>query len=141
MGKTNPNGANQYTPDEREQKCWDFYIESLTKGTPNAYESAIKAGYTEDSSKNITLTGWFLERKAKLKRRDMLGKAEKVLDKTLDGRDLKLAQDTAKFVAKTLGKDEGYSERHEHTGKDGSDLFKPSQEEQEAADKALQDLG
>lgn len=131
---TNINGANQYTSDPREQKCWDFYVESLIKGQPNAYESAIKAGYAEDSARNITLTGWFKERLARLKRKDMLSKAERNLDKVLDfdmiTDDGKINTPVATLVTgvsttivKTLGKEEGYSDRVEHTGKNGKDII------------------
>ena len=75
--------ANQHTPDIREQICWDFYIESINNGQPNAYESAIKAGYAKDTAKNITLTGWYKERLEDLERKEMLSKAEKKLAKTL----------------------------------------------------------
>lgn len=132
----NPNGANGVTSDPREQLCWDIYITKLTDGKENAYESAIEAGYSHDHARNITLQGWFKERLAKLKRRDILSKAEKVLDKTLsyeveEETDsgvriktdlLRIQTDVAKHVTTTLGKDEGYSTRIEQTGKDGKDL-------------------
>lgn len=138
MSKVSP--ANQHTNDEREQKCWDFYVEGVLRGEENSYAAAVKAGYSDDHSRNITIQGWFVERKARLKRKDMLSKAERVLDRTLDATDEKLAQDTAKFVAKTLGKDDGYSERSEITGKDGKDLFNPSDEDKESAKKALEQI-
>lgn len=152
MATPNPNGANGTTSDPREQVCWDFYVESLTNGRENAYESAIKAKYSEDHARNITLQGWFKERLAKLKRRDMLSKAEKVLDKTLsyetedeEGKVrvdlLRVQTDVAKTVVSTLGKDEGYSTRQEHTGADGEKLisnqFTP--EEQQALLSLLND--
>ena len=112
---------------------WDIYVTKLSKSIDNAYESAIEAGYTESSAKNITLTGWFKERKAKLKRKEMLSKSEKVLDETLEmdttdkeGRTdpqlYKIKVDVAKTLVTTLGKEEGYSTRQELTGKDGKDL-------------------
>jgi len=111
---TNPNGANQHTPDPREQKCWDFYVESITNGRPNAYESAIKAKYSEDHARNITLQGWFKERLEDLERKDMLSKAEKKLAKTLtyevekEGEIktdlLRIQTDVAKHITNTLGK-------------------------------------
>ena len=130
---TNPNGANQHTGDPREQICWDNYVKGIINGTENAYQSAIDAGYSEDHSRNITMQGWFKARKDKLKRKEMLSKAEKVLDKTLtysvedsEGKIitdlLRVQTDVAKHVTKTLGKDEGYSERSEVTGADGKDL-------------------
>lgn len=136
--------ANQYTPDEREQKCWDFYVESLNNGQPNAYESAIKAGYAKDTAKNITLTGWYKERLDKLRRKGMLSKAERNLDKVLDfdmideegkinTQVATLVTGVSTTVVKTLGK-ESYSERTEQTGKDGKDLIPETitKEEKEA---------
>lgn len=130
---TNPNGSNQYTPDPREQVMWDFYVESLSKGQPNAYESAVKAGYEESTAKQITVRRWFLERLESLERKEMLSKAEKVLKKTLnystedeEGKIkvdlLRVQTDVAKTVVTTLGKDKGYSTRSELTGKDGEAL-------------------
>jgi len=126
--------ANQYTPDKREQICWDFYVESLSKGQPNAYESAIKAGYAEDTAKNITLTGWYKERLENLERQDMLSKAEKKLAKTLtyeveDSETgkvqtdlLRIQTDVAKHLTSTLGKNKGYSTKteQEHSNPDGN---------------------
>jgi len=131
--QSNPNGANGVTSDPREQVMWDIYISKIANGKENAYESAVEAGYSEDHSRNITLQGWFKERLAKLKRRDILSKAEKVLEKTLsyDVEEesengiriktdlLRIQTDVAKHVTSTLGKDEGYSNRTENTGKDG----------------------
>lgn len=70
---------------------------------------------------------------------NLLGKAEKVLDKTLDmdttdenGKEkadlLRVQNDAAKFIAKTLGKDEGYNERTEITGAGGQPIiFMPAE--------------
>lgn len=131
--RTNPNGANQSTSDPREQVCWDFYVESITAGMPNAYASAIKAGYEESSAKNITLRGWFKERLDDLDRKDMLSKAEKKLARTLtyevekaDGEIktdlLKIQVDVSKHLTSTLGKNKGYSNRNELSGPDGAEL-------------------
>lgn len=132
----NPNGANGTTSDPREQIMWDFYVESITVGMPNAYASAIKAGYEEASAKNITLRGWFKERLEDLERKDMLSKAEKKLAKTLtyevedaEGKVktdlLRIQTDVAKHLTSTLGKNKGYSTRSELTGKDGKELPTP----------------
>lgn len=130
MADKNPHGANGVTSDPREQVCWDIYITKLLNGKENAYESAVEAGYSKDHAENITLQGWFKERKSKLKRKDILSKAEKVLEKTLgysteddEGKVkvdlLRVQTDVAKHVTSTLGKEEGYSSRSEVTGKDG----------------------
>ncbi len=130
---SNVSQANQYTSDEREQICWDFFIESITIGQENAYGSAIKAGYSEDHSRNITLQGWFKERLDKLKRRGMFSKAERLLDKTMDYEPLDmegninvplLAVQTkvATTLVTALGKDDGYSTRVESTGAGGGPI-------------------
>lgn len=133
MAVTNPNGANATVSDPREQVCWDFYVEGLAKNGGNAYESAIKAGYAEDTARNITMNDWFKERLRKLRQKEMLSDAEKILKKTLNYSTedlegnvkvdlLRVQADVAKHVTKTLGK-EDYSERSELTGKDGKDLL------------------
>ena len=145
MAGTNPNGANGTTSDPREQVMWDIYVAKIAKGIENAYESAIEAGYEEATSRQITVRSWFIERKSKLKRKEMLSKAERNLDKTLDlitlnkeGLEdpqlLKIKVDVSKTIVSTLGKDEGYSTRSELTGKDGNDLI-PETLTQEDKDK------
>lgn len=148
MAGEKPYSSNGTISDPREQIFWDIFIEKLSKGIENAYESAIEAGYEETTAKNITLTGWYKERKDKLKRKDMLSKAEKVLQKTLEYKTedeggkiktdlLRIQTDVAKHITGTLGKDEGYSTRTEQTGKDGKDLFNGLTEEDKAKLDAL----
>jgi hypothetical protein len=151
MVQTNPNGANGTTSDPREQTCWDFYVESITKGSANAYQSAIKAGYEEATAKQITVRRWFIERLEDLDRKEMLSLAEKVLMKTLkyktdcideEGNEkiksdvLRIQVDASKHLTSTLGKDKGYSTRNELTGANGQDLI-PDSILKEKADKAL----
>ena len=139
MVRSNPNNANQYQLDPRQKLCWDFYVNPKSETFGNAYQSAVKAGYEEDTAKQITVTTWFIE---KTRRLNMLNKAEKVLDEMLDletqtikededGEQIikidpalvKIKQDTAKFIAERVGKAEGYSTRTEHTGAEGKDLI------------------
>lgn len=128
--KPNPNGANQYTDDPRKQMCWAAYVNPKSETFGNATQSAIRAGYEPDYADQITTSEWF---KGRLRRLNMLGKAEKALDETLeynpvneDGRvDPGIARirlDAAKHITSTLGKNEGYSTRQEVTGADGSEL-------------------
>ncbi len=148
--QTNPNGANGTTSDPREQKMWDGYVTKLLNGVENAYQSAIEAGYEDATARQITVRSWFLERKARLKRKDMFSKSEKVLDKTLDmvtlndkgfedPQLLKIQVDVAKTIVSTLGKEEGYSTRSEVTGKDGKDLF-IKEEEKALIDNAFNNI-
>lgn len=150
--QTNINGANGTTSDPREQIMWDIYVAKLSKGIENAYESAVEAGYSEDSARNITMRDWFKERLGKLKRKDMLSNSEKKLARTLEyevedketGKIqtdlLRIQVDVAKTLVSTLGKDEGYSTRSEVTGKDGKDLI-PETLTQEDKDKLNALLG
>lgn len=130
---SNPNGANQYQLDPRQKLCWENYINPKSETFGNATQSAIKAGYEEATANQITTFDWFIGKRRRL---NMLSKAEKVLDETLDYIALneegkvdvgigRLKLDAAKVIATTLGKDEGYSTRSEVTGKDGADLPTP----------------
>lgn len=121
---SNVSQANQHSPDEREQKCWDLYVQSINSGTENAYQSARDAGYSHDHARNITLQGWFKERCETLRRKGMVSKAEKVLDRTLDYQPvddegkinvplLQVQTKVASTVVTTLGKEYGYSTKTE----------------------------
>ena len=128
--KTNPNGANQYSYDPRQKLCWDYYINPDSETFSNGFQSALKAGYEENTAKQITVAPWFVE---KSRSSSMVSKAEKVLEKTLnyetedaDGNVkvdlLRVQTDVAKTIVTTLGKEKGYSTRSEVTGKDGEAL-------------------
>lgn len=98
-----------------------YYLDPTSQTFSNALQSAKKAGFSDEYANNITgqMPNWLSELLGKKKR--LLMKAEKVLEDSLDGDDKKLAQDSAKFIAKTVGK-EDYSERTEMTGKNGEKL-------------------
>jgi hypothetical protein len=138
---SNPNNANQYQLDPRQKLCWDYYIDPRSETFGNATQSAIKAGYEKATANQITTFDWFIEKRRRL---NMLVKAEKVLEETLEMDDMidividgvpigkkrepaltKIKQDTAKFLASTQGKNEGYSTRSELTGADGKELPTP----------------
>lgn len=116
--------------DPRQKTMWESYIGIKSETRGNAYRSALKAGYSNSYSVTITNRRFFKE---KIRRLNMLSKAEKILDKTLslkvkdeNGKVqsdiLRIQTDVAKHITKTLGKEEGYSERNEVTGKDGTDI-------------------
>lgn len=74
----------------------------------NAYASAKAANYSDTYARNITdadvawLKAIVLDIIGKpTDKNNLVSKAKKVLDKSLDSQDERLAQDTAKFVAKT----------------------------------------
>lgn len=80
--KTNPNGANQFIYDPRQALLWKFYTNVKEKSTfGNAYQSALKAGYSKGTAAQITTFNWFIE---KCRRMNMLDKAERVLDEALE---------------------------------------------------------
>lgn len=151
MARSNPNNANQYVLDPRQKLCWDLYVNPKSQYFGNAYQAAQAVGYEENTAAVITTQTWFKE---KLRRLNMLSKSEKVLDEMLempveqvkvvgesgvvvvDPSLVKIKQDTAKFLAERLGKDEGYSTRSELTGKDGADLI-PDKQSKEKADEAI----
>lgn len=144
MATTNPNGANQWILDPRQKLCWELYVNPKSETFGNAFKSGLKAGYEESYCRTILETEWLRE---KVLRLNLLGKAEKVLNKTLDYSTedeegkvkvdlLRVQTDVAKTVVTTLGKDEGYSTRSELTGKDGDALI-PDKQSKEKADEAL----
>lgn len=117
----NPYGANQYQTDPRQTQFLAFYLDPKSETFSNALQSALRAGYSQEYAENIMsiMPEWLSEGIGKHKR--LLDKAEIRLEASLDSDDEKIAQDTAKFIAKTIGK-KIYSERLEHTGKDGEKL-------------------
>ena len=58
----------------------------------------------------------------KFKHEKLVRKAETQLDILLDSEDERIQTSNLQFTLKTLGKDQGYSERTEITGKDGDKL-------------------
>lgn len=122
--------------DIRQKLCWDGYISPKSRTFGNAMQSAIAAGYAESTSRVITSEGWW---KVKMVRLNMLPRAERALKRALvmkttdeNGKEmpdlLRIQTDVAKHITKTLGKDEGYSERSEVTGKDGNPIvFMPAE--------------
>jgi len=129
---SNPNGSNQYVFDPRQKMCWELYVDPKSETFGNATQSAVKAGYEWGTANQITTVDWFL---GKLRKLNMVSKAERNLDKALDTNYvdigtgeirsdvMRIVMDVSKTVVTTLGKDEGYSTRSELTGKDGEKLM------------------
>jgi len=114
--------------DPRQQNFLAYYLNPKSETFSNCYKSALKAGYKEEYAKTLTaqMPDWLSDN---INRANMLIKAERNLEKALDipiyDKDIgQRALDATKFVASRLGK-EVYSERTEHTGKDGKDLPTP----------------
>lgn len=132
-------GVRETTP--RQALCWSYYVDPYSSTFSNATTSALRAGYSRNTSLDIQIQPWFVVKQRKL---GLLDKAERVLAKTMDmvtekrvvycGEEteivredaalLKIQQDSAKFVAETVGKAD-YSKRQEITGEGGKDLPTP----------------
>jgi len=98
----------------------------------NALQSALKAGYSEDYANNITgqLPDWLSEN---LGRGLRVQKAERNLDIALEGGlddpekgKKEIQWKATEMTLKTQGKELGYTDRTEVTGKDGKDLIPES---------------
>ena len=70
------------------------------------------------------------------KHEKLIRKAELRLDLLLDSEDERISTSNLQFTLKTLGKDLGYSDRTELTGKGGKDLT-PDRETQDRVDNTL----
>jgi len=143
---TSTKGSTKEENQERQDKFWEYYIEGLANNTPSFKEAGMKAGFTEAYCTMISQQKWFKDKIKKINRLGMLSIAEKNLEDILkmpytkkvrkNGVDvievdtdiLRLVLDTTKTVVKSLGKDEGYSERSEVTGKGGEPVvFMPAE--------------
>lgn len=97
-----------YTPQQIEFAVRYYLPDSPTYG--NALQSALKAGFSRSYAKTITSEGqqitWIRNIISEIlgkptDKATLVSKAKKVLNKALDSEDEKLAQDTAKFIAKS----------------------------------------
>lgn len=125
---TNPNGANQWTPDPRQDLFLSHYLNPDSETFSNAYRSALAAGYAEEYAQSITAqnTSWFSE---SLSDASLVMKATRNLNKALDGElddpekgGNPIQMRATEFSLKGLQKQK-WSERSEMTGKDGKDLI------------------
>lgn len=88
--------------DPRQALFLKYYLKPGTPTFSNIYQSALKAGYTENYASNLnSKVDWVVENSREITKDELVKKSKKILNKALDGEDLKLAQDTAKFIAKT----------------------------------------
>ena len=123
----------------------EFFKHFLDKKSPtfsNITQSAIKAGYSESFAKNLTsiMPKWLSETIGDEK---IIKKAEKNLEMALDGLlddpergKREIQYKATEFSLRTL-KREKYSERKEHTGKDGEPI---TIIQREKIEKALDNL-
>jgi len=149
---TNPKERSKggHIKDPRQDIAWEYYVKAWKAGNPSAKAAALFAGYSENSAINMASFKWFKERKNKLRRSNMLTKAERNLSRILDmdystmklievGKDdegkpimeeregidkdvLRVVADVSKTIVTTLGKDDGYSTKTEVDGKMSGDI-------------------
>ena len=112
--------ANQYQPDPRQALFLSYYIDPKSESFANAYQSALRAGYTKDYAKIITNSklDWLSDN---LRELDFVKQAEKNLKKLLVSDNEKIQADMTKFTLERLKK-EKYSSRTEQTGAEGKEL-------------------
>lgn len=112
----------------QQQEFLKNYLNPKSKTWGNALQSAIEAGYTEEYAKVMISRDldWLSEN---VKKNNLVVKAEKNLEMALEGvlddpeKGAKVIQWKAtELTLKTQGKELGYTERTELTGKDGKEL-------------------
>lgn len=98
--------------DPRQTAFLAHYLNPKSDTFGNAKQSALQAGYSEEYAHNMIgqMPEWLSEN---ISRVNMLGKAEKNLEKFLDDEsDKRIQADITKFVAERLGKNR-YSTKQE----------------------------
>jgi hypothetical protein len=80
-----------------------LYTTPNTNYFSNIYQSAVKAGFSKEYAENMRIDSlkWVSEAVGTITKDKLVEKSKRVLNKSLDSEDEKLAQDTAKFIAKT----------------------------------------
>jgi phage terminase small subunit len=124
----------------QQQAFLKNYLSPKSETWSNAYQSALKAGYSKEYSENITsqMPDWLSEN---LGDNALLSKALANLSEALEGeldeegRSKQIKYKATEFTLKSLNKDK-FSERTEHTGKDGKDLI-PDKQSEEKANQAI----
>ena len=126
----------------QQQEFLKNYLNPKSKTWGNALQSAIDAGYTEEYAQVMISRDldWLSEY---VKKNNLVIKAEKNMEMALDGLlddpekgKKELQYKASEFILKTQGKDLGYTERTELTGKDGEKLIENTLT-QEEKDKLL----
>ena len=102
---------SQKITDSRRLKFLELYLTPGTKYFNNGYQSAIKAGFSENTAVTILSKYKWVTDGVKMIRGNSIDtqvlaeKSRKVLSKSLDSDDPKIAQDTAKFVSSHIDPD------------------------------------
>jgi hypothetical protein len=111
---TSPKQANQYKFDPRQAQALSNYYNPNSPTYSNLLRSLIAAGYSEKSADGYSKNAlkWLKESQGEVTKKELVVKAKQVLRKSLSSQDERIAQDTAKFIAKT---DHEFSEKTETT--------------------------
>ena len=102
---------SQKITDSRRLKFLELYLTPGTIYFNNGYRSAIKAGFTENTAVTIlskykwVTDGIKMIRGNSIDTQVLAEKSRKVLSKSLDSDDPKIAQDTAKFISSHIDPD------------------------------------
>lgn len=97
--------------DSRRLKFLELYLTPGTKYFNNGYQSAIKAGFSENTAVTIlnkykwVTDGIKMIRGNSIDTQVLAEKSRRVLSKSLDSDDPKIAQDTAKFISSHIDPD------------------------------------
>ncbi len=104
--------------DKRQQEFLVNYFSPESPTYLNAHRSAIACGYRDEYAQNITaqMPKWLSEQ---LEYNDrIVTKAKRRLEDFIDEKaDKRVASDMVKFTLKTLGKEQGFTERTETVSK------------------------
>jgi phage terminase small subunit len=129
---TPPSIRNKNQDNKRRELCWEYYMKTVRDGNPNGKQSALKAGFSENTALNIGNIKWFKDKKDKLRRSKMMTNAERNIARMLnigitrlkkledgtteevfDAEKARIVADMSKLIVTTLGKDEGWSTKTE----------------------------
>lgn len=118
--RVNKKDTKEYHFDLRQDVAWNLYTDQRSDTFNNAYKSAVKAGYTDSSSRSITVESWWIRRVKLLA--EMLPLAEKNLMEDMemetevpyvenqeirykiDPQLRRIKSETSKFIASTVGR-------------------------------------
>jgi hypothetical protein len=128
---TPPKLRNLNQDNARREKCWDLYLQTVRDGNPNAYQSAITAGFAKNTAINVKRLSWFVKKLDKLRDSKMMTNSERNLqrfvnmsitklkkledgttEEVFDIEKAKLVADISKFILTTIGRDK-YSTKTE----------------------------
>lgn len=107
--------------DPRQEDFLKNFLDPKSETFSNYYKSALKAGYSEEYAKNISgqMPKWLDEA---LEDNELVRNALDNLSEFIrDSENKNLQWDATKFTLSRLAKGK-FSDRTEHTGKDGKDL-------------------